>query len=439
MSWQDILNELKLKKENPSAIKQRLFSDPELLKILVEETTENAEDISDLLWKLDVSRAELKRFIDMLSPDQFVSFFKHAPDYLDTILPPSTLDLIREFGLSKVISTINEDLDDNPTIDEVLPLVLGTGNANDIKMLPEYNYPGKEEMSFSLALSDLIRNDRKLVQTRLAESKELQNLIRQEIFPEVEFVPARLNWDYDPLSLDVIQARIQYNKSNPRSFLRRFRSRPWSSREAKQESARRGSSREAKQESAAARTARISRAKRAALIKRKKQEALTKTNLATQAKRRKEIKTLMPDVCFDFNELDDVAITDYLRTPGNVIIVTLEEKTKNAVCSSYSQLTNAMRDATNIYYKCVGPTGGFPVNKKRSIVKISMPHQIFVLRKQLKQALSEQPDVLVIGEATDTWTTTASKNAIETEDYVSSDHCQAGTKKAISPIVGLKL
>ena len=140
-------------------------------------------------------------------------------------------------------------------------------------------------------------------------------------------------------------------------------------------------------------------------------------------------------------------ISNYLNADPDDNIIILSPPTANgdvfanAVCSSRSLLGSRLRDIGRISLACVGPNGAFPVDTVHEFLRIDLRQfPVYVPVDDVRQAVrtTSQLQFFQILPSSLEIETTASKRAIELRDFVSSDHCQAGTNKQIYRLAPVK-
>lgn len=151
-----------------------------------------------------------------------------------------------------------------------------------------------------------------------------------------------------------------------------------------------------------------------------------------------DLQDLRQGQCFDWEDYDNRPIETYLNyTPNGIIYSTLDG---HAVCSSVENLNFYLKDPTSIFYHCIGRDGRFPVDQKWPVIKLPVADfMTYVPAAQLKRALKQKQNFLLLYPVDVKWETTASKGATEGGGWVSADHCQAGSDKQLWSLIGTKI
>jgi hypothetical protein len=112
----------------------------------------------------------------------------------------------------------------------------------------------------------------------------------------------------------------------------------------------------------------------------------------------------------------------------------------NAVCFTRSDIEKQLQDLTTITLPCLGPNGAFPVDANAQFVKIQLREfPVYVPKSDVLAMISSSARVFEPKLSNLTLQTTASADAVENSDFVSADHCQAGTTKKIYRIHGIRI
>lgn len=156
---------------------------------------------------------------------------------------------------------------------------------------------------------------------------------------------------------------------------------------------------------------------------------------------------LMGGDCFNFEELNEPKIKDYLEedVKNNIVILAPPEANekfgRHAVCFKRTLLRNSMRDFTGVYLPCVGETGGYPVDPRVEFYTVNLTYKIYVPKPDILEMINNYDTQLFqVYPSAIELSRTASKNIAaavgrgEAVDVSSSHHCQEGTSKKIHRI-----
>ena len=134
-------------------------------------------------------------------------------------------------------------------------------------------------------------------------------------------------------------------------------------------------------------------------------------------------------------EMEEEKIAEYLKNADHMLLLPSEPPEK-AICSSRAHIQKAAANLGSLYYECLNDT--FPVDLDNPILKISLAFQVYIPLNEVYRALEKGKNVWIIYPSTVTYRRIASTTAL-TDDFVSPDHCQAGTTKQLSHLKTIHL
>ena len=152
--------------------------------------------------------------------------------------------------------------------------------------------------------------------------------------------------------------------------------------------------------------------------------------------------------CFDVISLDESKFKEYLdQDPEDNIILIAPSNTgklgSSALCYSRSVLKETLRDLTAMSLPCVGANGDFPADASQRFIRLSLPNMnIFVPEVELIPiaAGTMKWKMYQVESSGFTIPRTMSGDSGLFLNFVSGDHCNAGTEKLVyhlRPIVAL--
>lgn len=151
--------------------------------------------------------------------------------------------------------------------------------------------------------------------------------------------------------------------------------------------------------------------------------------------------------CYDIINIDNIQFQEYIdqNPQDNVIIITPRPSNSsatfgpNALCYSRSDLRDLLNDLTAQSLPCVGQEdvrshSYFPADASKRFIKINLGDQTIYVPEQeiINIANNRNNNRIYQAEATNLiLPVTASSDALIEGNFVSADHCQAGTQKTI--------
>jgi hypothetical protein len=156
-----------------------------------------------------------------------------------------------------------------------------------------------------------------------------------------------------------------------------------------------------------------------------------------------ELKNLMKQMCLDFIEGEESSIETYLKSSlenaNDKHIVIVDENLKNGTQTTKSRIAGF--DKTYITLPCVGRQGtAFPVDENTKFLKMNLSNfTVYVPLTDVQRLLEHDPfmNVWMVKPSLLNLSHTASQNAVNRRNYVSSNHCQSGTDKKIYRLIGV--
>ena len=151
--------------------------------------------------------------------------------------------------------------------------------------------------------------------------------------------------------------------------------------------------------------------------------------------RREEDKYNMtlPGQCFDLVMLGTEDCEEYLAQDKNniVIVYVSNDGGVRATCYNLDLIRNG-----DIYFKCdTKSMASYRTETYNALVKITMgDFNIFITVDTAEKMLNSKCRYFTIESTNTEFKYTVSQNAIANEDYVSTDHCQAGSNKSIHDV-----
>jgi hypothetical protein len=170
-----------------------------------------------------------------------------------------------------------------------------------------------------------------------------------------------------------------------------------------------------------------------------------KTKLLEEPMNTKEGKIISHGTCFDFIELTDEKIKQYLAKDRKNNVVLMDIETNSMICSERAHWKAATLDLNYIFAPC----GCLSKDcKKRHLyahdmfVKMALTNRkpAFVPFKDLEVALRAKSQIFKLEKSTLTLSNTFSAELLLGNDpnrLESSDHCQKGTSKEIERLIAL--
>ena len=145
-------------------------------------------------------------------------------------------------------------------------------------------------------------------------------------------------------------------------------------------------------------------------------------------------KELLPTKCLNLLMADDeYDLQEHLLDDSGNLVFLFEmgENKMLGTCTTRQELS----DYTKIFYPCARENWASSVDNTMPLYQLQIrTFPIYVLHHDFQTILSAQTQFFLVKSTAQTYPFTMSKDAIDTEDYVSADHCQAGSSKMISQI-----
>jgi len=185
---------------------------------------------------------------------------------------------------------------------------------------------------------------------------------------------------------------------------------------------------------------------RSALVQQNKQLELQRKELDRQIRYIKTLERLLspdqlrPNKCYDFVEIEDKQIDEYLQQKGNLVLVAVTNLSESpAICTSISRQKKNLSENPNIYWECKGLRQFPQPNPAESYIKLSIKAiQIYVKAQEFKEKLDKNPKIIFFVPSGKRLKYTASATALVDLDHVGADHCQEGTSKEVWKILEMK-
>lgn len=149
--------------------------------------------------------------------------------------------------------------------------------------------------------------------------------------------------------------------------------------------------------------------------------------------------------CFDFLALEGVEARGHVTGRDNIVIGVLDAGTrtlKQAVCSTVAELRRAVADDDTRFSPCLEPDRmGEGILRDVVAVKFSLEGlNCFVPEADVLAAIESGARAFgLVKDESLTWPAAISAQAVARQDYVSADHCQAGSGKALHRMLPLAL
>jgi hypothetical protein len=133
--------------------------------------------------------------------------------------------------------------------------------------------------------------------------------------------------------------------------------------------------------------------------------------------------------CFDFMDVEDKDIQEYVREPDNLVII---NDAGGAVCLSRDTIRQTMADIYMYFVGCLS----YGEYTDELYVRLSVPHGVYVRVREVLAALRGTDQVYKVDATGQRYSRAASfRNAFSTNTaYISAWHCQEGTDMAVSAL-----
>ena len=142
--------------------------------------------------------------------------------------------------------------------------------------------------------------------------------------------------------------------------------------------------------------------------------------------------TNAPSQCMNPIMLEENEIEEYLKDSSNRVLIGQPLRgPSTAICMTVQDLKRLSSNPDNVFFKCIGPKGAFPVSLWNPLVKIPFAEYTAYVSLTDLQDLIDEP-ILLVSETKTQYMHTASKRvSLLLGSVVSSHACGSGTNKKV--------